>query len=192
MDLRRAKSRKKLTDALGLLLEEKPLEAITIEEITDKAGVSRPTFYSNYSDRQSIIVEHVRERIAELFANFSVQASEQEVSPVVYLANFYNHIFESISIEDRVLRLALVGKAGDEALHEVKNAFFQLTKNGIGNNSQAGVNEQEGRFLSHFYSSALCGILEAMFNGELQYDKGTLSMLMAQYVHGGKQAHYSK
>lgn len=191
MDLRRARSRKKLTDALGLLLEDKPLESITIEEITDKAGVSRPTFYSNFSDRQAIVVDHVRERLSELFSHFDTGRQGTDVSPVVHLANFYNYIFDSVTADDRLLRLALTGKAGDAALQEVKQAFYNLTKNHFQYKEPIPLSDEEIKFISLFYGSSLRGILEATFNGELNYDKGSLSMLMAQYVQSGKQGRFN-
>lgn len=191
MDLRRAKSRKKLTDALGHLLEEKPLESITIEEITDRAGVSRPTFYSNYSDRQSIVVEHVKEQLSKLVTRFNSGELEQGSSPIVRLANFYNHIFDFVTAEDRLLKLALVGKAGDEALLEIKKAFYSLTKNHFESKESVPVSDEEIKFIAVFYGSALRGILEATFSGDLKYDTGSLSMLMAQYAQSGKQGRFS-
>ena len=64
MDVRREKSREKLRNALAQLLREQSLEQISIEQITDKAGVTRPTFYSNYQSRQDIIIEHVEHWLA--------------------------------------------------------------------------------------------------------------------------------
>ena len=40
-----------LAESLKELSESRPLEKITIKEITDKAGVIRPTFYNHFQDK---------------------------------------------------------------------------------------------------------------------------------------------
>ena len=39
-----------LADSLKELAAKRPMEKITIKEITDKAGVIRPTFYNHFQD----------------------------------------------------------------------------------------------------------------------------------------------
>ena len=39
-----------LAEALKELAEKHPIEKITIKEITDRAGVIRPTFYNHFQD----------------------------------------------------------------------------------------------------------------------------------------------
>lgn len=48
-----------LAESLKELTIKQPIEKITIKEITDKAGVIRPTFYNHfqdkYEDRKSVV-----------------------------------------------------------------------------------------------------------------------------------------
>lgn len=44
-----------IADALLRLLKEKPLEAITIQEITDLADVGRVTYYRNFTSKEDVI-----------------------------------------------------------------------------------------------------------------------------------------
>lgn len=44
-----------ITEALLLLLHNKPFAAITIGEITKKAGVNRSTYYRNFASKEEII-----------------------------------------------------------------------------------------------------------------------------------------
>lgn len=44
-----------LAESLKELSESRPLEKITIKEITDKAGVIRPTFYNHFQDKFELI-----------------------------------------------------------------------------------------------------------------------------------------
>ena len=40
-----------LAESLKELSKTRPIEKITIKEITDKAGVIRPTFYNHFQDK---------------------------------------------------------------------------------------------------------------------------------------------
>ena len=44
-----------LADSFKELVEKKPIEKITIREITDLAGVIRPTFYNHFQDKYELL-----------------------------------------------------------------------------------------------------------------------------------------
>ena len=44
-----------LAESLIELSAKKPIDKITIKEITDKAGVIRPTFYNHFQDKYELI-----------------------------------------------------------------------------------------------------------------------------------------
>ena len=44
-----------LAESLKELTEKHPIEKITIKEITDKAGVIRPTFYNHFQDKYELL-----------------------------------------------------------------------------------------------------------------------------------------
>ena len=43
-----------LAESLKELSENRPIDKITIKEITDKAGVIRPTFYNHFQDKYEL------------------------------------------------------------------------------------------------------------------------------------------
>lgn len=54
-------TREYIATALILLLEEKAYDNISITDISDKAGVSRMTYYRNYNDKDDILVDYFLE-----------------------------------------------------------------------------------------------------------------------------------
>ena len=44
-----------LADALLDLLKEKPFEKVTVEDIVNKCGASRPTFYRHFKDKYDLM-----------------------------------------------------------------------------------------------------------------------------------------
>ena len=50
-DMRVVKSKKAIRDALFNILAYKPINKITVKEISDAAGINRKTFYAHYNNR---------------------------------------------------------------------------------------------------------------------------------------------
>jgi len=48
-----------MVSALMQLLETKPMSEITVTDITDKAGVSRMSYYRNYASKDEILADHL-------------------------------------------------------------------------------------------------------------------------------------
>ena len=59
-------TKRRIALALMELLDEKAFGEITVTEITDRAGVSRMTYYRNYPSKEAILEERVREISREL------------------------------------------------------------------------------------------------------------------------------
>lgn len=58
-DLRVRRTRKWLQEALLSLMREKQFSKISIAEITDKAEVSRPTFYLHYRSKEEVLEDYL-------------------------------------------------------------------------------------------------------------------------------------
>lgn len=54
-------ARECMVTALIQLLKEKPLSAISVSEITAKAGVSRMTYYRNYQNKEDIFLARLKD-----------------------------------------------------------------------------------------------------------------------------------
>ena len=50
-----------IVTALIQLTEQKPFSAITISELTDRAGVSRMTYYRNYTSKEDVFKKYMDE-----------------------------------------------------------------------------------------------------------------------------------
>ena len=54
-----------LAESLIELSAKKPIDKITIKEITDKAGVIRPTFYNHFQDKYELIEWIIKNELLE-------------------------------------------------------------------------------------------------------------------------------
>ncbi len=55
-DLRIIKTKRALVIAFGELMREKPLEKLTVNDLCDRAGVRRATFYKHFKDKNDFMV----------------------------------------------------------------------------------------------------------------------------------------
>ena len=105
-----------LADALLVLLKEKPMEKITVDELTAKAGVGRVTYFRSFTSKSEIITfKFIRmwERYAEL--------NDIKVRDRFDLDNALHFFQYNQSIRHI---LTLVYQAGQqEALHE---SFYRI------------------------------------------------------------------
>lgn len=85
IDRRIQRTCKALRTALLELIKEKGYDAISIEEITERADVGRATFYLHYKDKEDLLLEEFREMAIEKVQilteiPFSVWLQSQEAS----------------------------------------------------------------------------------------------------------------
>jgi len=111
-DRRVLRTRDVLGDALVELMHEKPFDDITVQEVLDRAGVGRSTFYAHYSDKDDLFLSDVE----DFFKMFSTKltrsgASPQRLAPVTEL---FSHLAE---MREFYLAMVAAGKLSDvEAL----------------------------------------------------------------------------
>jgi AcrR family transcriptional regulator len=60
-DARVRRTRDALGDALIALMQEKPFDTITVQDVLDRAHVSRSTFYAHYSDKHDLLMSDAEE-----------------------------------------------------------------------------------------------------------------------------------
>lgn len=103
-----------LAESLKDLVKTHSIEKITIKEITDKAGVIRPTFYNHFQDKYEllewIILSEVLEPILPLLKNNMVEQA-------ILL------LFSSIE-KDKVFYVKISHMEG-------QNSFCEIFKNGV-------------------------------------------------------------
>ena len=93
MDARVRRTRDALGDALVALMQEKPFDTITVQNVLDRAQVGRSTFYSHYSDKDDLLMSDAEEFFESIANVLSVRGDKSDrVFPVKEL---FSHITEA-------------------------------------------------------------------------------------------------
>ena len=90
MDRRVRRTRDRLGDALVALMQEKPFATITVQELLDRAGVSRSTFYVHYSDKDDLLMSDAEEFFEAI--SMALSAHQDRSGRVAPVREFFAHV----------------------------------------------------------------------------------------------------
>ncbi len=112
-DRRAVKTKKYLADALKELILEKEYDAITIQEIIDRANVGRSTFYTHYESKEQLLVGNIN------FQEKLIHAPENENSPMgINISYLFAHTQEHV--------LLFKAMSGNRSIDILCNYFMEL------------------------------------------------------------------
>ena len=93
IDARVRRTRDALGDALVALMQEKPFDSITVQDVLDRARVGRSTFYSHFSDKDDLLMSDADEFFEGIAMALSAHADKSDrVFPV---KEFFLHIIDA-------------------------------------------------------------------------------------------------
>lgn len=155
-----------IAKALIELLKEKPLSAISVSEITQKAGVSRMTYYRNFTSKEDIL---------EKYINSIIGSYHNEV---------YSHAKHAayIRYENVLLGFEYFRRYNDLAACLLTNNLGWYIRDAI-ISSELGLslvseNDRQSRYLFIAYANTLFGIMSEWVISGMQDDPEILSKMI--------------
>lgn len=158
VDRRVQKTRQLLKDALIALISEKGFEAVSIQEILDRANVGRSTFYLHFENKQDLL-HRCFEDISNLFEQHSAGVSQSD---------FTLDLFRFVERNHRLFK-ALLGKDGivmfTQPIHEYVFTYMcEALKMSAAAKKQASL---QSEMLAHYLTSAFIGTLKWWINNDM-------------------------
>jgi AcrR family transcriptional regulator len=89
-DARVQRTRAQLGNALLTLIIEKPINQVTVQDVLDRSGVGRSTFYLHYRDKDDLLVSQLEMFLEIMSATLSVKHEKSQ--RVVPVAELFEHI----------------------------------------------------------------------------------------------------
>lgn len=131
-DRRSKRSRQMIGNALVELMLEKSFDAITVQEILDRANVGRSTFYAHYTDKEDLLSEQIANIIQQLDA-YTAQNGQPHGGILPSLA-----LFRHVQEQHRLLHAFL----GSDGLERHRRGFLRQVSALVEQNIRALVGEQ--------------------------------------------------
>ena len=118
-DRRVQRTRQLLLDALSALIPEKGYEAMTVQDVIDRANVGRSTFYVHFQDKEDLLLKAVETLWADLEAHLKNVRTEGDMVWNLSLSMFQH------AQSQRPLYKALIGKqGGNVAMKHIQKQLY--------------------------------------------------------------------
>jgi AcrR family transcriptional regulator len=153
-DARVRRTRDALGDALVALMQEKPFDTITVQDVLDRAKVGRSTFYSHYSDKDDLLMSDAEEFFESVAMLLSVRGDTSDrVFPV---REFFGHIIEAKQFVDALMS---AGKFNDN-MELARGLFARGIERRLAELPQGrGISESERPAIAFAHAGALLALL---------------------------------
>lgn len=170
MDPRTKKTKQALLDGLFRLLKSKPIDELTVTQLSEESGINRRTFYLHYDN----IIEVFNEYEAEL----SHRVNHILASPQFKVDNLVQ-IFDQIFDENLAgLTNPCINHRQQRLLQELDEMLFTvLLKSRTANPSPTDI------ITTHYTSSGIVNVYVYWVNNRNAFTRQQLSETMAKLVH---------
>lgn len=174
-------TKENLVEAFWTLYKDKPLEKITVKEITDKAGYNRGTFYSYFKDTYEM-QKYVRDSLLpdEHFILEPFKGLEDGTAKVFNRMEWAGEYFENN--HDKIA--VLFGPSGDPVfIHEFKVRVRNII---MGYLKDINVKDLEAiELMLEFHISALIGLFQLWVEKDKQISRAKLETIIEQISQEG-------
>lgn len=113
MDRRQQKSRAAIVQAFTQLLQTKPFQRITVQEIIDQANVGRSTFYAHFETKDALLKSMCTDIFHHVFHHALPQEQELGCQGLTNLQIKLGHILFHLGEHRAVLRGLLASQSGE-------------------------------------------------------------------------------
>lgn len=153
-DRRILRTRDRLGDALIELIQEKPFDSVTVQEVLDRAAVGRSTFYVHYRDKDDLFLSDVDEFLEAMATMLSRGKEESDrVAPV-------RELFAHIAEEQRLYNALVASGRIHDFLEMARGHFARGIERRLAGSPRArGVAPAPRGAIAHALAGALLSLL---------------------------------
>jgi AcrR family transcriptional regulator len=142
-----------MATALLMLMEEKPYDEISIQEITNRAGFSRMTYYRNYTCKEDIIVLYLLDRAGDFTEKLSGHKFSSLHELIVQVGLF---IQSNFTFALAAVRIGQMERLMNELFSKLFSAFPEIPGN------------TENEYITSFYVGAVLGVFRKWFERNME------------------------
>jgi AcrR family transcriptional regulator len=186
LDRRERRTRQLLSEALLALIQEKRYEAITVQDIIDRADVGRSTFYAHYRDKDDLFAVAFEGVMEQLLGGIEAGGEGGKVVPTLQLFRHFQ--------ENHQLYWALARSRGMDTLNRAMRDFLtQLIERRIarmvGRTQDLAVPLP---ILSDYLAGALLNLTHWWFEHRMPYPPEQMDEIYQRLVMPGLSAAISR
>ena len=185
IDRRIQRTRRFLSDALMILILEKGYEAVTIQEVVDRANIGRATFYLHFKDKEELLLKSLEQIMDELAERIDKAKAEGGVFPAELI---FQHAGENATFYS----VLLGGQGGQLIFRQLRRRIAERAKVHLALVVPAG----ELDLVANHFAGSLLMMLAWWLENEMPYSAETIAdyfrKLIGQGLWGIKLAQEEK
>src|SRR5439155_1004863 len=185
VDRRVGRTRARLGQALRKLMEQRPLEKISVQDVIELAGVSRSAFYAHYDDKVDLLLSDMDEFL-ERMAMLLVVRSEQSnrIAPV---QEFFAHVGEAEEIRGALARSERLQDFFDLAVeHFARGIELRLKQIAAREKTQGrSGTDRRSDLIAHALAGAFIGFLNSWIRNGQRQTADTMDILFHELAWSG-------
>lgn len=157
-----------MRDAFIELLKEKDVNSITVQEIADRADLTRATFYLHYKNKQHFISQSMEDMLNELIERVKPDLSE---SDTMYPPPSFLSLFEFIQEHADYFEVML----SDRGLPQFRSSLLKIVQKRIYGELLSSIAESEERLtvpkdiLISYITSAHIGVISTWLKSGMKF-----------------------
>jgi AcrR family transcriptional regulator len=130
IDRRKQRTRRMLRDALIGLILERGYDAVTIQDITERADLRRATFYLHYKDKDELLMTVLQETFDELVTEIGpamqgdILGGKTQIEP-------FRMTFQHVADNANLYRIILGGQGGAAIARRIQAFLAALVMNSL-------------------------------------------------------------
>lgn len=169
-DRRVIRTRRQLRDALMELILERGYNAVTIEDITERADLGRTTFYLHYHDKDELLVKSLEEIAAELKIQIEQSANrKEEMVTRIYPISI---VFRHVELNRDLYRIILQGEGGAQVANRIRDMIEETAIEFFARHMSGFMSAPPGLpkgVMAGYFASAMMGFVQLWLEKELPY-----------------------
>ncbi len=183
LDRRIQRTRQILQDALLALILEKGYNAITVQDVIDRANVGRSTFYAHFQDKEDLLLSGFS-RLQTQFEEHLMGQSANADSPWAFSLSMFQH-----AQSQRPLYKALAGKqGGNVALAHIQKYLINYLQNHLKQDLSKRKRSVPSEILALYIASSFISLLTWWLDNNLPYSAEQMNDFYRQLVQPGIEA----
>lgn len=123
LDRRAQRSRELILEALFALMGERGFDRLTIQNVIDRAGVGRATFYAHFESKEELLATSIGRLRAWLLQ--AGQATGD--APLGFTLPFFQHL----ASHQRIYRMTVARESETSVEHHVRQMLAELVRNDL-------------------------------------------------------------
>jgi AcrR family transcriptional regulator len=157
-DPRSIRTRELLRQALISLAAEKSFASLAIQDVTDRAGLNRTTFYLHYGGLHELLEDCARTLFSQMRTDIYANKVIVDGRNMVTYTPFVESVFRHLEQHERFYR-AMLGRHGDPLFRGLfQELLLELIFEPIAHQTQSNLNDPQLDMNIRFFNAGFIGV----------------------------------